>query len=176
MNINKMLQVARWEFVERVRTKAFIIGIFITPLIMGVFATLPSILASRSDTKTKTIAVLDQSNMLVADAQVYIDSRYKLDNGKPNFHFEIIPPNTTQEQLQAQYYPRVFNDELIGVLIIPADVFTSRTLEMRSENAGNIQDVNKIERGIQKVLVAKAAEQNGIKADVFEKVSKSLDT
>jgi ABC-2 type transport system permease protein len=176
MNINKMLQVARWEFIEKVRTKAFIIGIFITPLLMGVFGTLPSILASKSDSKTKVVAVLDETNSLITETQTFLNSKYTLDNGQPNYRLEAIPAGTTLEQVQATYYSRVFSDELIGILIIPANVAETRTLEMRSENAGNIRDVNNIERGFQKVLIQHSAAQNGIQQAVFEKVSKPLDT
>ena len=43
--MNKILSVARWEFIEKVKTKAFIIGLFMTPLIMTVFTVVPQLLA-----------------------------------------------------------------------------------------------------------------------------------
>ena len=62
--MNKMLAVAKWEFIEKVRTKAFIIGLFMTPIIMSMFTVLPSLLADKGDEKTKKIGIIDETHSL----------------------------------------------------------------------------------------------------------------
>ena len=62
---NKSLRVAKWEFLERVKTKAFIIGLFMMPTIIGVFTVIPNLLASKADEKMRTIGVIDETDSLL---------------------------------------------------------------------------------------------------------------
>ena len=57
--MRKALTVARWEYLERIKSKAFIISLFLMPVIMVTTAVLPTLLASRPDTESKVIAVID---------------------------------------------------------------------------------------------------------------------
>ena len=59
--MNKVFAVIRREFIERVRTKSFLIGTFLVPLLVGAFGYLPALLAKR-DTASKTIVVLDAAS------------------------------------------------------------------------------------------------------------------
>src|SRR5690606_24617404 len=56
--VHKVLAVVRREFLTRVRTRAFLIGTFMGPLLMGFLFVLPLIL-SRRETAPKRIVVLD---------------------------------------------------------------------------------------------------------------------
>ncbi len=61
----KSFVVARWEFMEKVKSKAFIISLVVMPLIMVVFGILPGLLASKPDEKAITIGVIDQTGTIV---------------------------------------------------------------------------------------------------------------
>src|SRR5690242_14088795 len=92
--MNKMLAVAKWEFVEKVRTKAFIIGLFMTPLIMSVFTVLPSLLADKGDEKTKVFGVIDETHSLTDVINSKLLEKYKLQSGIPNYRLKTIAGET----------------------------------------------------------------------------------
>lgn len=56
--MNKIFAVIRREFVERVRTKAFLIGTFLFPLLMIFFMVLPALMMS-SGNRTQSVAIVD---------------------------------------------------------------------------------------------------------------------
>ncbi|MFY7996971.1 MAG: ABC transporter permease [Candidatus Kapaibacteriota bacterium] len=177
MNIQKLLTVARWEFIEKARTKAFIISLVVTPLIMGAFGALPSLLALRGDDNTKKFVFYDETMALREPVQAILSQKYLLKNGKPNF--DLVPVDATlmsRERFLKDYSPRVFNGDFTGMFLIPADVETSHKIEYRSDNVGNIRDINAIESALEKTLTEQAAVKKGIDLAVFKSLTQSLTT
>jgi len=56
--VNKILAVIRREFIERVRTKSFLLGTFLLPLMIGLFGYLPHLLLTR-ETNTRGVVVIN---------------------------------------------------------------------------------------------------------------------
>jgi ABC-2 type transport system permease protein len=176
-HLQKIIGVARWEFVEKARTKAFVISILLTPIMMAVFGTLPSILASREDTDTKRFAVYDETSSLVQPAQERLAQKYKLSNGK--LQYELVPVDVQSmsvEQFRTTFAARVFNGDFTGMFIVPKDVARTYTLEYRSDNVGNVREINRIERELQQEIAERFANAQGISKEVYEGLTKSLST
>ncbi|MBP1658608.1 MAG: type transport system permease protein, partial [Bacteroidetes bacterium] len=57
--IQKALAVARWEYLEKVKSKAFLIGLLLTPIIMIAMGVLPTIFVGQEDETTRAIGVID---------------------------------------------------------------------------------------------------------------------
>ena len=53
--MNKALAVARWEYVEKIKSKAFLVSLILLPALMIGFGVVPTFFASRPDTETKVI-------------------------------------------------------------------------------------------------------------------------
>jgi ABC-type Na+ efflux pump permease subunit len=60
----KVCVVASTEFGSAIRTKSFLIGILLMPVIMGLSVLIQIFVADRTDTRTRTIAVVDHSGSL----------------------------------------------------------------------------------------------------------------
>ncbi|HKB15691.1 MAG TPA: ABC transporter permease, partial [Planctomycetota bacterium] len=58
--------VARREYVENVRTKAFVIGLLLMPVSIGIFAVLPHLLERKVGPKEIVVAVADAGNGILA--------------------------------------------------------------------------------------------------------------
>ena len=56
--MSKVFVVVRREFIERVRTKAFLIGTFLGPLLMVFFMVMPALMMT-GGTRTQRIAIVD---------------------------------------------------------------------------------------------------------------------
>jgi ABC-2 type transport system permease protein len=177
MNIAKLLTVAKWEFVEKARTKAFLISLIATPLIMGAFAALPSLLALRGDSDTKKFAFYDETMSLREGAQERLNKKYKLENGKPNF--DLVPVDTRimkRADFLKDYTARVFKGDFTGLVIIPADVETTHQIEYRSDNVGNIRDIGSLESAIEKTLAEQAAVKRGIDVATYKSLAQPVET
>ena len=81
--MKKILAVARWEYIEKVKTKAFIISLIITPLIIILFSVLPSLLFTDETPKIEIVGVIDTSGVYFSELENAM-SQYTLPNGKRN--------------------------------------------------------------------------------------------
>ncbi len=121
--MNKIFAVAKWEFIEKVKTKAFIIGLFMTPLIMSFFTVIPSLLADKGDEKTKKIGVIDETKSLTNAINARLLEKFKLESGVPNYELvEITDGNNDTEHLKILGTAQLAEGSIEGYFILPKDV------------------------------------------------------
>lgn len=97
MSIKKILAVARWEFIEKIKTKAFIISLVITPVFIILMSVVPTLLMTKPDTTTTKIGIIDESGEIAPHLNADLFEKFKLPNGGPNY--EIVPiPSDTRDQ------------------------------------------------------------------------------
>jgi ABC-2 type transport system permease protein len=63
-DLRKIWVVASTEFGSAIRTKAFIVGVLVAPMLMGLSIGLQRLVAKRVDTRTRTFAVVDRTGAL----------------------------------------------------------------------------------------------------------------
>lgn len=171
----KMLNVARWEFVQKAKTKAYIISLVLTPAIIMLFAILPSILASKADTETKNFLLYDETGLFATPLEQALEQRYKLPDGTPNY--KLVPLDNkklTLDEALGQYKARLLDDEFTGLLIVPKDIFTERRLEYRGANVGNEIEVRKIGDELEKLVIQHSLVQHGIDPSLYNDASRAL--
>jgi ABC-2 type transport system permease protein len=176
MNLQKTFSVARWEFMEKIRSRAFIASLVVTPLLFLLIGGFQTFLMKRGDDDARRFAVYDETMSFVAPLQQRLNERYKLPNGKPMY--ELAPVDATAMPLMSfmqSYTPRVFREEFRGMFIIRKDLETTHTFEYRSDNVGNERDVNKIEGALEKVLAEQLAVRNGISVETYQAITKPLE-
>src|SRR5258708_1367157 len=87
---NKFLQVARWEYIEKIKSKAFLISLFLMPMIMVAVGVIPTLLAGRADSESKIVGIIDRSHEILNPLSASLDERYRLPNGQPNYILRSI--------------------------------------------------------------------------------------
>lgn len=106
--MRKILRVARREYKATVRTKGFIVGLVLAPILMGGSAIAFALLKDRVDTTDKRVAVVDRSH-LVAEALVQAAEErnqrvvHDEETGKklrPAYLLELVEPDA--EGVEAQ--------------------------------------------------------------------------
>jgi ABC-2 type transport system permease protein len=194
--MRKVLLMAKRDYVESVRTKAFILGLVVAPLLFGSGFLGIAILKKRPDLHDRRIAILDRTGV-TAEAIIRA-AREKNDKelrdkktGKqlvPRFVFEIAKPESDPQQQRLELSNRVRQGDLFGFVEIwpgalqpppdePAaeqkddkDDKTTRRVAFYN-NASGIDDtrdwlVDPINRGVHAVQLA----QLGVPADNFKTV------
>ena len=174
--MNKILAVAQWEFFEKVRTKAFIIGLFMTPLIMSVFTVLPTLLADKGDEKTKIFGVIDETHSLVQPVNDRLLEKYKLDSGKPNYQLkEITDEKSETEHLKVIGSAQLASGDIEGYFIIPADVLEKGKIEYRAENVGNARDQNRFSKVLEDIIIERRLRSGGYDAPTIKKLMTEVE-
>ena len=143
--MHKIYVVATTEFGSAVRTKSFLVGILLLPIIMGGSIVLQLLVAKQVDTKTRRFAVVDRTGALyptIVEAARGRNARQVIKDGKqvePRFEPERadLGGRAEQETLLG-LSDRVRRGELYAFVVIPAGLDdpkgTAMALQYHSDN------------------------------------------
>ena len=160
--MNKILTIARWEYLEKVKTKAFIISLVITPLIIIMFTILPTLLTQKEDLRTKLIGVIDTSGIYFYKLAEELE-QYRLDNFQLSYILlNLADKKKTPIQLKAKADKDVSDNKIEGFLFILNGGTDSLKVEYRSGNLINIKDVRLFEEIINEIRIQNELNARGI--------------
>ena len=172
---NKSLRIAKWEFLERVKTKAFIIGLFMMPTIIAVFTVIPSLLASKADEKMRTIGVIDETDSLLPYLSQRI-AKFKLPDSSANYELvKISDHDRSRDHLKILATAKILDNEIEGYFLLPSDVMEKGKIEYRSENVGNIRDQERFSKILEDVIIERRLEARGYNAKAIRDLSTDVD-
>ena len=172
---NKSLRVAKWEFLERVKTKAFIIGLFMMPTIIAVFTIIPNLLASKADEKMRTIGVIDETDSLLPYLSQRI-AKFKLPDSSANYQLvKITDDDRSREHLKILATAKILDNEIEGYFLLPVDVMEKGKIEYRSENVGNIRDQERFSKILEDVIIERRLEAKGYNSKAIRDLSTDVD-
>ena len=122
MNWKSVSTVAWWEFIQKVKTKAFILSMILSPVIMGVFSVLPVLLTTVSVEEPKRILILDKQQVIGQLVKPSIDS-ITYSGGEKKFDVTVkkIEPNTSLDL--KPYQQSLLKEEYVGMFVIPSDIY-----------------------------------------------------
>lgn len=176
--MSKVFIIAWWEYITKVRTKAFLISIVLMPIIIVGFSILPTILAEKADVRQKFIGVIDQTNWVFNELKDKLEREFKLPDGRSNYVlFEIKFVNEYQSlsQLKEIANREVVEGKIEGYLIIPKN-FGEDTLTFQyvGQNVGNIRDIERFKSILQEIVIGANLERYGVGKDKVEQIVKSV--
>ena len=145
----KLWAVVRREYLERVRTKAFLIGTLLGPLLMAVMMVGPMFVAKRGG-KPLRVAVVDAGGRLQAAAeQVLREARFE---DKPRF--EVLPAGTgTPEQRERELRSDALAGRLDGYVLLPRDAVEGARASYFGRSVSNRLDLRTMERTLGELLL-----------------------
>jgi ABC-2 type transport system permease protein len=82
--MKKIFEVARWEYIEKVKTKTFIISLILTPAVLILFSIAPTLLSEQEVSNTKAIGIIDTSGLYIREMKEKL-SDYKIKDSQPNY-------------------------------------------------------------------------------------------
>jgi ABC-2 type transport system permease protein len=147
------LVVARREFLERVRTTWFIVVTLLGPVALAGLIVLPAWLESRSADREVRIQVVDRSPDTLSAAIV--------DLLPQNYQTEVVPPDTTREQL----IERIRDERIDGFLLIPEDALDGGEAVYEGTNTSNIRLMTRLQSLINAAALSVRAARSGMSQD-----------
>jgi ABC-2 type transport system permease protein len=173
--MKKALSVARWEFSEKVKSKAFLFSLLFTPMIMIASGVLPTLLAGRPDASSKVIAVIDLSGQMFTALDKRVSEHYRLPTGIPNYVLEQYPTVGGLEGSRSLADSLVVGEAVEGCLIITKDALADSGVEYRSQNVGNIRILERFTTTLRDIIVEKKLEAHGIDAKIANELTSHLE-
>lgn len=168
--IKKIITISVWEYLEKVKTKAFIISLIVTPLLIIAVTLLPSLLLREDSPTVEVIGVLDTSgiyfNYLEEEFQ-----KYELPDGQRNYVLvNLNKTNQNYEELKRTADKNVIDNLISGYLIIELTKKDSIFVEYRSNLFGNFRVIGQFEEALNYFNTKNLLEKAGIQSGLLEKI------
>ena len=172
--MKKILSIAKWEFVEKVKTKTFIISLILTPIIIIGFSIVPTLLSTEEDTTTKAIGVLDITGFYFDNVRKALEE-YKLENGQPNYIvINLIKNNDELNDNKTNADKNILENKIEGYLFINIPSPDSLVAEYRSGSIGNFRDVKRFEEVLNKIRIRTELLNSGIDTEMISSLQKNI--
>ncbi|MCI0588156.1 MAG: ABC transporter permease [Planctomycetes bacterium] len=111
--------VARREYVENVKTKAFLIGLLLTPVAIGLFAVLPNLLEKKVGPADVVVAVADGGNGILAALERKAEEYNARPDERPKIRLETHEAGPEDlAGLKERWTERVRGNELKSFLLL----------------------------------------------------------
>jgi ABC-2 type transport system permease protein len=167
----KLWAIVRREYLERVRTKGFLIATVLGPLLMAALMIVP-LLVARSSGKLLRVAVLDESGILQARVEEALRSARLGDKAR----FEVQPAATGPfEDRQAGVKKAVLDGGIDGYLHLPKDALATGVASYYGRNVSNRMDLGLLERSAGEVLVGLRLADAGLDPARVRDLTRPLD-
>ena len=162
--MNKTMAVARWEYVEKIKSKAFLVSLVLMPIIMIGFGVIPTLFASRPDTETKVIGVVDPSGEMAMPLSAYLDEHFQLPDGRPNYVIEPLTSGRVSDltTAKANADSLVYRGRMEGYLLFPDS--GREGVEYKTQNVGNIKVTERLLSALRDVVVERMSSCTGMPA------------
>lgn len=160
--MKKTFAVVRREFVERVRTKAFVISTVMLPVFIVLLAVLPGLMMSGTGHTTR-VAVVDASSTGLGQPVSQALQAEKLGDkpgAEARYDVQVFPANrqdlaAVREGLIAKTgFSRQHADGWDGVLVLTDDTLASGKLAYYGGNVGAVKSMSTLQRAVSKALAA----------------------
>jgi ABC-2 type transport system permease protein len=167
--MHKILVVIRREFIERVRTKWFIVGTVLGPLFMFAGIALPMLMAEKG-ARTRTVVVLDATT---SDFGGRITSLLaQTGSVKPT----LQPTELTQmEHAAAQLAGEVDAKHIDGFLLVTDSTVETGRAEYRGSNVTSLTDMRTLETILRSAVFAARLSREGVQPEIVRRAQIPVD-
>jgi ABC-2 type transport system permease protein len=168
--MGRLWPVLRREYLERVRSRAFLITTVVAPLLLGAVMALPAAMMRGQHGRPLRVAVLDASGSLreaVTDAL----AQQKMD-GHARF---LVEQAGTGDAEATRLKKDVLLGRLDGYLYLPPDALERSSVEYFGRNVSNLVDLRLMDGAIEEVMVARRLAGQGLDAARVRQLTRRLD-
>lgn len=167
--MNKILAVIRREFIERVRTRTFLLATIGLPLLMVFAMTMPALMMRGTD-RTIRIAVIDATTDSTGTQIVAALARPMFKDGvRPKYAIERVVPGGDITLLRDSLIKRTMREvatPLDGVMVLPENTLAAGKAEYFGTNVSSFETMGELERLLSSVVVGTRLERAGVDAGV----------
>lgn len=168
--MKKIITISMWEYLEKVKTKAFIISLIVTPIILIMVTLLPSLLARDENSEVELIGVIDTSGVYFQFLSEEFQ-KYELPDGQKNYVLlNLNRSDKSFEELKKNSDKDVLNSIINGYLIIGVNEEDSIIAEYRSNLLRNRKIVGQFEEALDHFRTKRILEQAGVQISLLEKL------
>jgi ABC-2 type transport system permease protein len=173
--MTKIWYVIQREYLQIVKTKGFIIGTVLGPVLMLALLIVPILASLAAGGEQRTFGVVDRTGELFPALVQRLD--YKLKDGRPRYVLKPFAPAAGQglEALRQDLRREVLAKQLSGYIYLPSDVTRGGSAELLSEHVSDFEEIRRINEALNSVVVEKRLEQEGLDPKLIAQSTQHVD-
>lgn len=179
--MSKMKTIIRREYAEVVKKKSFLIGILVTPLLIGLWMFFPTLLMRNSETAAQRYVVVDLDNQGFAEPIAKVLSDLMTSDSVPQYAILGVesfagPNDSSWLSRRAEIDQQVQKGDIDGALVIYPDLIVAESLLVISKSF-DFKALSRAERGITRIISAERLDRAhiGVPADSIHKLTRRVD-
>ena len=166
--MKKIFEVARWEYVEKIRTKAFIISVIITPIIIILFSIIPTMVTTEQTESTKIIGIIDNNKIDLAKLN-YELSNFTIKNDQPEYI--LVSFNDSSKSYSSNIADadrKVKSGQIYGFFVIKNSLRDKNSIEFRCRNIDVQNDVSNFELAFDKLRLKQTLQSQNVNPQIVD--------
>lgn len=149
--MSKILIVAKREYVQRVRTKGFVIFTVLLPAIIGGYIFFVLAVTKSGANASAHLAVVDLSGQILPALRHELNE--KLPSGQRQFQLDGVAATAASlPTVEARLHRDVLAGQYSGFLVIPANVLQSNQAEYHAKNVANFNLIGSLQHGLESAV------------------------
>jgi len=132
--VNRVLTIIRKEYLERVRSKSFLVGTLLGPALMSMFIVLPVLVAESGGDDERTVGVIDLSGQWFGEFEAAL-----ADQGRT--HIRLLPLDCTDrrpEDCVDELKQMILAETIHSGVVIDADFLESRRASFYNKSVSSL--------------------------------------
>ena len=178
--------IAKREYLERVRSRSFVIMTFFIPLLMFGVTVVPTLLMNKGSNETKHMVVVAGDRDTAEMIRSRIEQRQEKSNDKasgevktkrglPPTHFTVEVSTDTADSARAALTKKVKDKELDGFLWATPEAIQARKLDFVTRDTSSFIENGLLGQSVTDALRRSALKNKGLKEDDIESALQSVD-
>ncbi len=169
--LRRMWWLARREYLERLRSRTFLVATVLGPLLMAAFILGPALLATRQTGKPLRVAVLDGGTGLRDAVEASLERRRV--GGLARFEPRPPPPASGTESHE-EARQAVLRGELDGFLYLPPDSLERSVAEYHGRYVSNAVDLELLDQAVEEAFLQRRLSGHGLGPEQMRGLTRRL--
>lgn len=168
--MKKIFFIAKREYLQRVRSKLFLVGTILTPLLFTgiIFASVK--FATMKTGEQRSLVLVDASGRV---AQLFAKAfQEKLASGKSQYTFEFASSNQPIEKIESELSKRVLDRKLDGYLVFSKNVLEDGKAEYHAQNVSDLGERTLYGTTLTNVITGIRLREQGLDPDKIESLTR----
>jgi len=164
--MNRILNIMKWEFMVRFRSKMFLISLFM-PLIFMVFSIIPAMLMDKGGDSEVKVGIVNHSEHIASKFKNNIGNKYQFDDGKPKYWiFDYENFDEAKTALQEK--------TIDAIMVIPAGIMDTSKSKYFARSLSNFKVIDELRNTLSHTVILQRMENQGVAVEMAESISKRV--
>ena len=164
--MNRILNIMKWEFMVRFRSKMFLISLFM-PLIFMVFSIIPAMLMDKGGDSEVKVGIVNHAEHIASKFKNNIGNKYQFDDGKPKYWiFDYENFDEAKTALQEK--------TIDAIMVIPVGIMDTSKSKYFARSLTNFKVIDELRNTLSHTVILQRMENQGVAVEMAESISKRV--